>query len=253
MKYAFAGDRQLSCEILNFLMMKGFVPLALLVTDGKGSSHANELIKLSGLEESSIFVGKEIIKNKDTLQFLTSLNLDYIIGIHYPYIISNELLNIPKVGFLNLHPAYLPYNKGWNTPSWAIIDNSDYGATLHFMSEKLDEGDIVHQKRLIVNIDETANELYYRVLKTEKEVFIEAFDEILSLQPKRISQNSIGTMYKKADLQKIRSFDLNETIIVKDFLNKLRALTTNNYNELAYFVDEGKKIGVKVEFVQLDE
>lgn len=251
MKYVFAGDRELSCNILKFLIGKGFKPSALLVSDGPSSSHANELIKISGLDSSLVFTGKEKINNDNVLNFLRELELDYIIGIHYPYIIKKELLEIPKVGFLNLHPAFLPYNKGWNTPSWAILDKTEYGATLHFMSEMLDEGDIIHQKKIQVNSFDTANCLYHKVLKLEEEVFVEAFDDILTLKPTRIKQIEKGTSYKKADLQKIREFDLDEKIVVGDFLDKLRALTTNNLNEIAYYNEGDKKIGVKIEFIEL--
>jgi hypothetical protein len=73
------------------------------------------------------------------------------------------------------------------------------------------------------------------------------------LNPKRIEQNHQGTSYKKSDLQSVREFDLDETIIAKDFLNKLRALTTNNLNEMAFYMDGNKKIGVRVEFIDLQE
>ena len=92
--------------------------------------------------------------------------------------ISKEVLIIPKIGFLNLHPSFLPYNKGWNTPSWAILDKTPYGATLHFMDQTLDEGDIIHQKRIDVLTVDTANNLYKKILKLEEEVFFEAFDEL---------------------------------------------------------------------------
>lgn len=251
MRYVFAGDRQISCNILRFLINKGFHPEALLVTNGSNSTHSEELIQISGLDESLIFKGKDVIKNSYFLNLLRNLNLDYIIGIHYPYIIRKELLEIPKIGFLNLHPAYLPYNKGWNTPSWAILDKTIYGATLHFMSEELDMGDIIHQKEIQISSIDTANSLYKKTLKLEEEVFYEAFDSLIQLKPKRIKQKDIGSAHNKSDLKKIREFSLNEKVIVGDFLDKLRALTTNNPDELAYYIEGEKKIGVKIEFVEL--
>ncbi|AZA85005.1 hypothetical protein C1637_22255 [Chryseobacterium lactis] len=252
MRYAFAGDRKISCDILNILINKGFNPSALMVTDGETSSHSDELIQISKLSDSLILKGKKDLNDLEKLRLLENLDLDYIIGIHYPYIISSQLLNIPKIGFLNLHPAYLPYNKGWNTPSWAIMDKTDYGATLHFMTEALDKGDIIHQKKLEVAPNDTANTLYQKALDLEKEVFTEALEDIVSLNPPRSVQKEEGTSYKKKDLEKIREFDLEERVIVKDFLDKLRALSTNSNDELAYFNDSNKKIGVKIEFFNLD-
>lgn len=252
MKYAFAGDRQISCNILAELLKRGHSPAALLLTDRKENTHTEHLIELSGLPREKIFKGKSDVNKEDTLSFLKSLDLDYIIGIHYPYIISEELLNLPKIGFLNLHPAYLPYNKGWNTPSWAILDKTPYGATLHFMAKELDAGDIIKQKEIKVEPYDTADSIYKKTLKLEEEVFYEALDSLISLKPARVPQTHEGTSYKKADLEKIRRFSLEENINVNVFLDKLRALTTNDVNELAYFTTENKKIGVKIEFIELD-
>ena len=80
---------------------------------------------------------------------LEQLSLDYIICVHFPYIVPREILSIPKYGVTNLHPAYLPYNLGWHTPSWAILENTPIGATLHYMDECVDTGDIIHQKKWI--------------------------------------------------------------------------------------------------------
>jgi methionyl-tRNA formyltransferase len=159
---------------------------------------------------------------------------------------------MPKVGVLNLHPAFLPYNKGWHTPSWAIIDNSPYGATLHFMSDALDEGDIIHQKKLEVSFSDTANTLYKKALKLEKEVFYEAYEDLLSLNPKRIKQIGIGSSHLKNDLKYLQEIDLNTNVNILEFINKLRALTTNNINEAATITIEGKKIALQINFEELN-
>lgn len=253
MRYAFAGDRQISCNLLQFLIDQGHLPLALLTTAGPSSSHAEELSKVSRLDDTYILKGKDAIKEKTNIELLKSLNLDYIFGIHYPYIIPPELIDLPKIGFLNLHPAYLPFNKGWHTPSWAILEGKPYGATLHFMSEALDQGDIIHQKKIKAESSDTANSLYQKVLQLEEEVFMEAFDNLLSLNPKRIAQTEQGTSHFKKDLDKIREIDLNKNYSGQELLDKLRALSTNSPYELAYYKEGDKKIGVKVEFIKLDQ
>ncbi len=251
MRFAFAGDRQISVNILKFLLELGYEPKALLLSKGKKQSHANKLKSLVQIEDNLIFEGKEF-KSNENIEQLKALDLDYIFGIHFPYIIPTELLKIPKIGFLNLHPAYLPYNKGWNTPSWAIIDGTPYGATLHFMSEKLDEGDIIHQKRLLVKKSDTANSLYQQVLDLEEEVFKEAIEQLVSLKLNRKKQTKQGTSYVKNDLQRMQEVNLNEKIKVTDFLDRLRGLSTNNKEEAAFFFENGKKIGMKIEFFEME-
>lgn len=251
MRFAFAGDRQISCNILKLLISKGYQPEFLFVSDNSLASHSKELISISGLPENKIFYGNEF-KSTKNVEKLKSSDLDYIFGIHFPYIIPKLVLNIPKIGFLNLHPAYLPFNKGWNTPSWAILDNTPYGATLHFMTEALDEGDIIHQKRINILPSDTANSLYQRVLKLEEEVFEEALESLVSLNPNKTKQNTIGTSYSKKDLKEVQEINLSKDYSAVSFLNILRALTTNNKSEAAYYKIDDKKIGIHIDFFDME-
>lgn len=246
MKYGFAGDRLISVNLLSFLIDEGYKPSFLIVNETKDSSHREELISLSGLTDRDIYDIDFINKN---YSILADYDTDYIFGIHFPYIISKPLLSIPKVGFLNLHPAFLPYNKGWHTPSWAILDKTKYGATLHFMSNDLDAGDIIAQREIEVKPNVTANELYQSVLKVEEQLFKDSFTNLLTLKPTRTKQVKEGTSYNKRDLAKVQKIDLNEKIFASDLIDKLRALTTNNIDEAAYFIVDEKKYRVQVNIV----
>ena len=252
MNYAFAGDRKISCNILKFLKGKGYEPSALFIGNSMTSSHSSELKLISGLDEKYIFEGNDFRK-PENIKVLIDMELDYIFGIHFPYIIPKTVLEIPSIGFLNLHPAYLPFNKGWHTPTWAILDGTPYGATLHFMSEALDEGDIIHQKELVVSLNDTANSLYKKVLKLEEEVFYEAFEGISKKQPTRIPQRGTGSSHNKKDLEQIQQIDIDQVVNPLDLINKLRALTTNKNSELAYFNLNGKQVGIKIELIEMNK
>lgn len=253
MKYAFAGDREVAVEVLQFILDEGFSPEALLISGQDHATHAEELIQLSGLSNKNVFQGKEFNTNYCHLR-LKEMDLDYIIGVHFPYIITKEVLAIPKIGFLNLHPAYLPFNKGWHTPSWAILDQSPFGATLHFMAEELDAGDIIHQKELKIRPDHTAHKLYQDVLSLEVEVFKEAWKDLMSKSINAKSQHGYGTSHKKRDLftEAVQRIDLNKAVLPSVLIDKLRALSTNKWNEAAYFEKEGRKYRVRID-IKLDE
>ncbi|MCX2719871.1 formyltransferase family protein [Lentiprolixibacter aurantiacus] len=251
MKYAFAGDREISCDILKFLIKKGNIPCALIINNGPNGTHSNELKAIADLEDHNV-LDQHSFKGRRGIELLKGFKLDYIIGIHFPVIIPKEVLNIPKVGVLNLHPAYLPYNRGWHTPSWAILEKSIYGATLHFMCDKLDEGDIIHQKKIKIHITDTANTLYQRVLDLEKIVFEEAYDSLLTLNPPRKTQNNLGTSHTKSDLKNVQELDIDKKIRINEFIDLLRALSTNNIKESAYFLYDDKKISIQVILNEID-
>lgn len=250
MKYAFAGDREISCDLLKFLIAEGHSPSALLINKGKNESHANSLKEIAKLSSEYVFEGSDF-KQKMNKEKLTDLKLDYIIGVHFPHIIPEDVLSIPDIGFVNLHPSYLPYNKGWHTPSWAIIDGTPYGATLHFMTEKLDQGDIIHQKKIQIQDIDTANTLYRRTLELEKEVFKEAVNELTGLNPVKTEQKYKGTSHIKKDLSSIQEIDPNCKVYPSELIDKFRALTTNKKSEAAYIRKDGKKVGIQVKLFEL--
>ncbi len=249
MKYIFAGDRDISVWVLEELMKQGLKPLALLVSEPTKATHAGELITISKLPSSRIFVGKEF-ESADSINHLKALESEYILGIHFPYLIKKEILEIPKIGFLNLHPALLPFNRGWHTPSWAILDKTPIGATLHFMAEELDNGDVICQKALQISPADTANTLYTRLKELELEVFRESIPMLLSKNLPRISLRlEDGTSHKRKELfsSKVQQIDLNEMYKAGELLDKLRALSTNQWAEAAYFDIDGRRYRLKIE------
>lgn len=252
MKYAFAGDRDIAVKILKLLLEEGHYPSALMVASEPRQTHASELIALANVPSSYVFSGKQF-GTPEAISVLNAMELDYIIGIHFPYIIPKSILGIPRTGVINLHPAFLPWNKGWHTPSWAIIDGTPYGATLHFMSEKLDEGDIIHQKKLDVLPHHTADTLYKKVLLLEYDVFKEALSDLVSLDPPRKKQQEKGTLHHRSDLKTIREINRNENYNAGKLIDLLRGLTTNTGTESAFFEEQGKKYAVNVTITPIDE
>lgn len=252
-KFAFAGDRDIAVWVLKYILNQGFKPEALLVPELNKASHGDELIELcSFLAQECKFIGKQF-REKKSINYFNNLNLGYIISIHFPYIIPSEVLSIPKFGILNLHPAYLPYNRGWHTPSWAILEDTPIGATLHFMEEELDSGDIVFQESLKVLPEDTAHSLYMRLKKLEYEVFKKSWPLLISKNYKRKKQClNEGTSHKKKDLfiPEIQEIDMNKTAKSEDIIKQLKALTTNDISEAAYFIKNGKKYRIQIKIVE---
>ena len=249
-KIVYAGNRDISVWVLEFIIKQGVKPLALLIPDKEKATHAQELVKLcSHLNNSMILRGAQF-REEGGVDLLNKLKPDYIISVHFPYIVPKECLIIPKLGVLNLHPAYLPYNRGWNTPTWAIWDKTPYGATLHFMDEGIDTGDIIYQKRMEILPTDTADMLYARVKKLEFETFKEAWPLIVSKNYIRTQQlKEDGTTHKKKDIETLQRIDLDAKVNAEKLIRRLRALTTDRIEEAAYFEVNGKKYRVQIRIV----
>lgn len=249
MRIVYAGNRDISVRVLEYLNARNIKPSALLIPGEEIGSHNRELLNLCGdLTDDSIFLGREFTK-PESVNFLQKLSPDYIISIHFPYLFPESILAIPKHGTLNLHPAYLPYNRGWHTPSWAILDDTPIGGTLHFMSEGVDQGDIVHQKSIGVQPSDTADTLYARIKDVELEVFLEAWPRIENGSYQRVRQDlNLGNSHQKNDLlsEEIQKIDMDGSVRAGDLIRKLRALTTNDIKEAAYFMAGDKKYSVQI-------
>lgn len=250
-KIVFAGDRDISVWVLEYLIQIGIKPIALLISDEKNATHAQNLVAFCNyLDNSKILVGGQV-RTKECEKLIDELKPDFIICIHFPYIIPKRLLEIPKHGVVNLHPAYLPYNRGWHTPTWAIWEKNVYGATLHFMNENVDEGDIIHQKQIEILPNDTADTLYVRVKKLELDVFKEACPSLMSGSYTRKPQETDkGNTHKKTGIESIQRINLDECIKAEDLIRRIRALTTNYIKESAYFEDCGKLYRIQISITE---
>jgi len=250
-KIIFAGDRDISIEVLKFIISKGVKPLALMIPNRKKASRAEQLISLCNHLDASHIIEGPKFKTKEGINLLTSLKPDYIISIHYPYIYPAEVLKIPKHGAINLHPAYLPYTKGWHTPSWAIWEQVPFGATLHFMDETLDTGDIIYQKKVKILHEDTANSVYKKAKKIELEVFKKSWSSLISGTYTLKSQiGKTGSFHKKNDLALIQKIDLEKNVKAKDLIRKLKALTTSDIKEAAYFKTKNLKYRIQIRIIK---
>lgn len=246
-RYGFAGDRVVAVKVLRMLLTELGQPKFLCLSGDSRQSHAKELVRIAGADVPTI-CGSEV-SSEASLQRFKNAGLDYFFFIHFPHLIPKELIEIPRGGCINLHPAYLPQNRGWNTPSWAILEDSAIGATLHFMEEEIDSGDIILQKRVYVEPFDTAHTLYQKLMAAEIEVFADVLPLLrMGTLPRKSQAHVVSKIRRRKDLlqPQIQCIELDREITPRLLLKKLRALTTNNPEEAAYFMEGDRKIRVTV-------
>ncbi|HTN93698.1 MAG TPA: formyltransferase [Gallionella sp.] len=92
------------------------------------------------------------------------LHPDFFFSFYYREMLKRELLEIPKHGALNMHGSLLPKYRGRVPVNWAIIHGeTETGATLHYMTEKPDNGDIVAQQAVPILPNDTALQVFEKV------------------------------------------------------------------------------------------
>ncbi len=112
------------------------------------------------------------------IEYLKKINPDLIIN-QSQCIIKKEILSIPKKGVINRHNAILPRNRGRLTPFWVLFNgDKETGVSIHFLNEKIDDGDIIVQKTFNIQETDDFNSVVTKNYKIAKLAIIEALEII---------------------------------------------------------------------------
>ncbi|MRR58138.1 MAG: formyltransferase [Deltaproteobacteria bacterium] len=100
----------------------------------------------------------------ENMELLREIGPDFLFSFYYRFMINKEILDIPKRGALNLHGSLLPKYRGRVPINWAVINGEkETGATLHYMVEKPDAGDIVDQEKVSIEFSDSARDVFQKV------------------------------------------------------------------------------------------
>lgn len=200
-------------------------------------------------DDTTIYVFREDDMENVTVDSVTLLQPDVIITCYWPYLLSKEMINIPKYGCINFHPSLLPYNRGWYPSVWPFIDGSPAGVTLHLIDEGVDTGPILTQKKIEIEETDTGGSIYAK----SQNAIIQLFKELWS------NLHNGGVELKEQDHSKATYHSKKEANaldwlmpIHKPIINLLRAKTFGSKG-YAYYVKDGKKYNVRIDITESNE
>ena len=88
----------------------------------------------------------------------------FLLSFYYRNMIKPQVLELARHGALNLHGSYLPKYRGRVPVNWAVINGeTETGATLHYMVEKPDAGDIVDREKVSIEFTDTSLDVFNKV------------------------------------------------------------------------------------------
>ena len=106
------------------------------------------------------------------LQAINRKKPDLVVLAGFMRILGPEIVNNFTGRMLNIHPSLLPKHPGTNTHQRALdAGDHEHGASVHFVTEKLDGGPLIAQERIPINANEAAQELGARVLIREQQLY----------------------------------------------------------------------------------
>ena len=118
---------------------------------------------------------------KNSLKLLKKYNIDLLCLAGFMKILSGNFIKKFSKPILNIHPSLLPKYKGLNTHERAIKNKDKFaGASIHKVTEKLDSGKVILQKKVKILKSDTVRSLEKKVLKIEHQIYPIAIDKFLS-------------------------------------------------------------------------
>jgi methionyl-tRNA formyltransferase len=127
---------------------------------------------------------------------LTALAPDFVFSFYYRSLLDDTLLRTARRGALNMHGSLLPRYRGRAPVNWAILRGErETGATLHYMVERADAGDIVDSQSVPILIDDDAREVLAKVTVAAEMVLNRALPALLAGRAARRPQQLIPGEY----------------------------------------------------------
>ena len=133
----------------------------------------------------------------DIVARVRALQPDFLFSFYYRQMLKPPLLAIATHGALNLHGSLLPKYRGRVPVNWAVINGeTESGATLHYMTEKPDAGDIVDQLAVPILPDDTAFEVFRKVTVAGELTLHRSLPALLNgAAPRRPQDLAAGSYY----------------------------------------------------------
>ena len=197
-----------------------------------------------------VYQPEKVKKNVEFIEEIKALNPDVICVVAYGKILPKEILDIPRLGAINVHGSLLPKYRGAAPIQWAVLNgDKKTGITTMYMGEGMDTGDMILKQEVEIGDNETTGELWNRLSKIGGELLVKTLDEIEKGTAPREKQGDDFTMAPMLNKEMAKIDWENKTAVeIKNLVRGLNPIMG------AYTFLEGKKIKFwKVEALTDDE
>ena len=268
MKIVFMGTPSFAVPVLEELIKN--YEVTLVVTQPDKEVGRKKILTPSPVKEVALKNNIKVFqpaKIREDYQEVLDANPDIIITAAYGQIIPKVLLDYPKYKCVNVHASLLPKYRGGAPIHHAIINGDEYaGVTIMYMAEKMDDGDIISQDKILIGEDNTT-ELTKRLSILGKDLLLKTLPDIFSNNIKPIKQNENEVTFAYNISKEDEKINWHNTCIM--VYNQIRGLADNPggyaiYNdkkvkiykssyeekeidgEIGEIVDTNKRLGIKV-------
>ena len=200
LKILFMGTPDFAQESLKSIYDAGFEIIGVVTNPdkpkGRGMKLAYSPVKEYALEKNlKIYQPIKIKNNAEFLDEIKTLAPDVICVVAYGKILPKEILEIPKLGCINVHGSLLPKYRGAAPIQWAVLNgDKTTGITTMYMNEGMDTGDMILKEEVEIGPEETTGDLWQKLSKIGGEILVKTLKLIEEGKAPREKQTEEATL-----------------------------------------------------------
>lgn len=232
MKIIFFGTPDFAVPTLKQLLKTPSIEVLGVVTQpdrrrGRGSQLSPSPIKTLALEHQlPVWQPEKIKKDVAAIEQLKALNADVFVVIAYGQILSQEILDIPKLGCINVHGSLLPKYRGAAPIQWCLYNGEKVtGITTMMMDAGMDTGAMLLKKSIEISLETNAPELAIDLANLGADLLLETLENLSKITP--IPQDAEAATY--APLIKKENYLLDWQRNAIDLHNQIRGFAPHCY------------------------
>ncbi len=227
MNLVFCGTPAFAVPSLERLIAEKFA-IDLVITNVDEPSGRGYEVKAPPVKQAALRAGLQVyqpakLKDPATVEFLSRYRPDVIVVVAYGHIVPKWMLDLPRLGCINVHASLLPKYRGAAPIQWSLIrGESVTGVTTMRIDEGLDTGDILLKSEIIIEDQDNAESLGARLSTVGADLLIETLRRLergdLPPQPQDHTQATLAPILKKEDGK------IDWTLPATDIWNRVRGL-----------------------------
>lgn len=200
MKIVFMGTPDFAEKALEAIYNSGHEILAVVTNPdrpkGRGMKMVSSPVKEFAVSKNlKIYQPEKVRKNIEFIEEIKKLQPDVICVVAYGKILPKEILDIPKLGCINVHGSLLPKYRGAAPIQWAVINGEKVtGVTTMYMDIGMDTGDMILKEEVSIGEDETTGELWDKLSEVGAKLLVKTLKQIEDGTATRIPQGEDFSM-----------------------------------------------------------
>lgn len=262
--FIFFGTPDVASETLEILKSNGYLPTLIITAPDRPAGRKMILtpppVKTFAIANNIPYIQPEKLVEEEIYNALETLGrsvdngqrkfstenfrgeqsiINFFLVVAYGKILPEKVINMPRLGSINIHYSLLPKYRGASPVESAILNGEvETGVSIQQMEYKMDAGGVIAEEKVNIGDTETAPELRKRLIKIGGELLVKILPDFLEGKIKPIPQDEAKATFCK----KIKKEDGQVNLEVeppKDLYNKFRAYA---HWPRTYFFRDGKRI-----------